>query len=129
MEEQQSSEEQQPLADGFLEGPNTNASELPKDYQAAVERLSKQLDQTGIDATQQLAVVVTSSIVGLTLLVAQLLQWLGYPTWLEAIYKLLVLAEALIPLGLSFFIQRPSTMILVRLLGISVLIVYLFSLF
>ena len=66
---------------------------------------------------------------GGVLLFAQVIDWIGYPSWSVVLYKLLMLLEAGLPLGVSFFLKNPKKATLLRALGILILLMYVSTLF
>jgi len=103
--------------------------ELPKDYNATIERLSAQLEQTEGSSMEGKALFGVGIIIGSILIFIQLMEQFSYPFWMEILHPVIIFAEALIPFAVSFFLKSPKHATLMRLIGIIVLLIYLFTLF
>lgn len=67
--------------------------------------------------------------IGIILLLAQLIDLLQYPNWSVWLYRLVLFAEAALPLAVSFFLKDHKKATLLRCLGIVVLVLYIVTLF
>ena len=103
--------------------------ELPKDYDATMERLAAKLEQNEERTTEGKALFGTGLAIGFILMFVQILEILGYPHWMDSLYHILIFGEASIPFAVSFFLKNQKHATLMRLIGIIVLLVYLFTLF
>lgn len=103
--------------------------QLPKDYDATIERLTAQLAQNTPTTKEGKTLFITTLIISFILLFVQALELLGYPQWMDLMYRVLIFVEASIPFTVSFCLKNPKHAILIRLIGIIVLVVYLFTLF
>ena len=103
--------------------------ELPKDYNATIERLSAQLEQTEGSTMEGKALFGVGIVVGAILIFIQLMEQLSYPGWMEMLHPVIIFTEALIPFAVSFFLKNAKHATLMRLIGIIVLLTYLFTLF
>ncbi len=103
--------------------------ELPKDYDATMERLAAKLEQNEESTTEGKALFGTGLAIGFILMFAQVLELLGYPKWMDSLYHILIFGEACLPFAVSFFLKNPKHATLMRLVGLIVLLVYLFTLF
>jgi hypothetical protein len=103
--------------------------ELPKDYNATIERLSAQLEQTEGASMEGKALFGVGIVVSSILIFIQLMEQFNYPSWMEILHPAIIFGEALIPFAVSFFLKNAKHATLMRLVGIIVLLTYLFTLF
>jgi hypothetical protein len=108
----------------FQEAPE----EVPKDYDATIERLKTQLEQSEPTTTEGKALFGIALIVSFTLLFVHIMDLLAYPRWMELLHDIVIFAEASIPFVVSFFLKNPKYATLIRLIGIIVLVTYFLTL-
>lgn len=105
------------------------AQQLPKDYNKTIERLSAQLEQNNPNNVEGKTLFATALVISFILMFVQIMELLAYPKWMEWVHPFLIFVEAAIPFVVSFFLKQPKYATLLRLIGIIVLVVYLFTLF
>lgn len=103
--------------------------QLPKDYDATIERLTVQLAQNTPTTTEGKTLFATALAISFILLFVQLMEFMSYPKWMEFLHYIFIFVEASIPFIVSFFLKNPKQATLTRLIGVIVLVVYLFTLF
>lgn len=103
-------------------------TELPSDYNATVERLKAQLEQSEPSSTEGKALFGLALMVSFALLFVQVMDFLAYPKWMELLYDIVIFAEASIPFVVSFFLKNRKYATLIRLIGVVVLITYILAL-
>ena len=101
---------------------------LPKDYNATVERLKTQLEQEEPISTEGNALFGLALTVSFTLLFVQVMDLLAYPRWMELLHDIVIFVEASIPFVVSFFLKNRKYATLTRLIGIIVLVTYILTL-
>ena len=104
------------------------SKELPKDYDATIERLKIQLEQSEPSSTEGKALFGIALAISFILLFVHLMELLAYPKWMELLHDIIIFAEAAIPFIISFFLKNPKYATLIRLIGIIVLVTYLLTL-
>ena len=104
-------------------------TEIPKDYNATIERLTAQLEQSEPDTKESRGLFFVGIALSAVLLGVQLIELLGYPKWLDWLHHVLIFGEAMIPFGISFFLKNNKFATFMRLIGIIVILSYLFVLF
>lgn len=102
--------------------------ELPKDYDATIERLKTQLEQSEPIGTEGKVLFGVALTISFVLLFVHIMELLAYPKWMEFLHNIVIFAEASIPFVVSFFLKNPKYATLIRLIGIIVLVTYLLSL-
>lgn len=108
----------------FQESPK----EIPKDYDATVERLKTQLEQSEPTSTEGKALFGIALTISFVLLFVHTMELLAYPKWMEIFHNIVIFAEASVPFIVSFFLKNPKYATLIRLLGIIVLVTYVLTL-
>lgn len=104
------------------------SQELPKDYNATVERLKTQLEQNEPISTEGKALFGVALTVSFTLLFVQIMAFLNYPRWMELLLDIVIFVEASIPFVVSFFLKNRKYATLSRFIGIIVLVTYILTL-
>jgi len=102
---------------------------LPKDYDATIERITNKYEQKAPLSDEGKALFSVGIAVGAVLLFVQVLELFNYPQWLDWLHHIVIFGEALIPFAVSFFLKKPKHATIMRLLGIVVMLVYLYALF
>ena len=105
-----------------------DSKELPKDYNATVERLKTQLEQTQPIGTEGKALFGAAMTISFALLFVQMMDFLAYPRWMELLHDIVIFAEASIPFVVSFFLKNRKYATLTRLIGVIVLVIYILTL-
>lgn len=134
--------EQQPELNHFSEEEEKNVEQestlpyikeekiaLPKDYDATINRLTAQLQQTEDTSKEGKALFGVGLVLSAVLMITYLIDVFGFPKWLDWLHHILIFAEASIPFVVSFFLKKNNYATLMRLIGIIVLLVYLVTLF
>ncbi|BDS09536.1 hypothetical protein [Aureispira anguillae] len=129
--EQEKHEEEATEYESSMQLPYLNEKQpkLPEDYNATIQRLTAQLDQTSPTTTEGKTLFGTALAISFILIFVQIMEFLGYPKWMDWIHHILIFLEACIPFTVSFFLKNPKHATLIRLIGIIVLVIYLFTLF
>lgn len=102
--------------------------DLPKDYNAAVERLKTQLEQSEPTSTEGKVLFGIALTISFVLLFVHLMDLLAYPRWMELLHDIVIFVEASIPFVVSFFLKNRKYATLTRLIGVIVLVTYLLTL-
>jgi len=103
-------------------------SPLPKDYEETIERLSAKLENEASPPQQTTLLIIACTLVAV-LGFTQLAEWAAYPDWMVVVLKILVFAEATIPFAVSFFLNNTKYATLLRIVGIILMLLYLYNLF
>jgi hypothetical protein len=114
-----------PAVDSVL----ANNQPLPKEYDAALKRVAQVLENQAPSTSCEKLLFGLGIFLSALLLIAQLLHWLSYPTWLELLYSFAIFVEASVPLVISFFLKNKQQTLILRAVGTVVLILYALSLF
>lgn len=104
-------------------------TEIPKDYDVTIQKLTAQLEQAEPDTKEGKGLFIMAFALSVILLGVQVIELLGYPKWLDWLHHLLIFTEATIPFATSFFLKNNKFATLMRLIGIIVILVYLFTLY
>jgi len=102
--------------------------EIPKDYDATINRLKIQLEQNEPTSTEGKALFGIALMISFVLLFVHIMDLLAYPKWMELFHDIVIFAEASIPFVVSFFLKKPKYATLIRLIGVIVLVTYLLTL-
>ena len=105
-----------------------DSKDLPKDYNATVERLKTQLEQSEPTSTEGKVLFGIALTISFVLLFVHLMDLLAYPKWMELLHDIVIFVEASIPFVVSFFLKNRKYATLTRLIGVIVLITYLLTL-
>ncbi|MFT5647509.1 MAG: hypothetical protein ACI976_002201 [Aureispira sp.] len=105
-----------------------DSKDLPKDYNATVERLKTQLEQSEPTSTEGNVLFGIALTISFVLLFVHLMDFLAYPRWMELLHDIVIFVEASIPFVVSFFLKNRKYATLTRLIGVIVLVTYLLTL-
>lgn len=103
------------------------SNEVPKDYNATIERLKNQLDQSEPTGTEGHVLFGVAMTISFVVLFIHIMELLAYPKWMELLHDIVIFAEVSIPFIVSFFLKNPKYATLIRLIGIIVLASYILT--
>ncbi len=106
---------------------NLQSRKVPENYEAIIEELQYKLDTGRSQQSQQKLLFLIGGVLAATLLINLIANWTVYSTIAVILLKILSLLEASLPLAVSFFLKNPKHALMLRVLGIFLLVSYIFT--
>lgn len=100
---------------------------ISEKHEAIIEELQYKLDTGRSQQSQQKLLLLIGGVLAATLLINLIADWTAYTAITVILLKILSLLEASLPLAVSFFLKNPKHALILRVLGIFLLVSYIFT--
>lgn len=100
---------------------------ISEKHEAIIEELQYKLDTGRSQQSQQKLLLLIGGVLAATLLINLISDWTAYTAITVILLKILSLLEASLPLAVSFFLKNPKHALILRVLGIFLLVSYIFT--